>query len=75
MSHPIDRNAAALAILAGLAANPECVHLPLELLVNHAVRLADLLGTRLAEPAQLVTRTPGQQLADSLRAQLGAGHA
>lgn len=59
MSHPEDnscftimcqRDYRATAILAGLVANPECVHQPIELLVNQAVRLADVLGSRLAEP-------------------------
>ena len=59
MSHPEDnscftimsqRDYRSLAILAGLVANPECVHQPIELLVNQAVRLADVLGSRLAEP-------------------------
>ena len=58
MSHPEDfaslyimaqRDYRATAILAGLVANPECVHQPVELLVNQAVRLADALGSRLAE--------------------------
>ena len=59
MSHPEDnscftimsqRDYRSLAILAGLVANPECVHQPVELLVHQAVRLADALGSRLAEP-------------------------
>ena len=70
------RDQRALAILAGLAANPECVHQPVELLVNHAVRLADMLGARLAEPVP-EPATVGQRLANSIRAQLvgGARHA
>jgi len=59
MSHPEDnsvftimsqRDYRATAMLAGLVANPECVHQPIELLVNQAVRLADALGSRLTEP-------------------------
>ena len=58
MSHPEDnscftimcqRDYRATVMLASLVANPECVHQPIELLVNQAVRLADALGSRLAE--------------------------
>lgn len=85
MSHPEDhsvftimcqRDYRATAILAGLVANPECVHQPVELLVHQAVRLADALGSRLAEPVP-EPATVGQRLANSIRAQLvgGARHA
>ena len=85
MSHPEDfaslyimaqRDYRATAILAGLVANSECVHQPVELLVNQAVRLADALGSRLAEPVP-EPATVGQRLANSIRAQLvgGARHA
>lgn len=42
------RQQCALAILAGLVANPETVRLDLDVLVRQAVRLADMLADRLA---------------------------
>lgn len=51
MQTPLDplRQQRALAILAGLVANPETVRLDLDVLVRQAVRLADMLADRLAE--------------------------
>ena len=63
------RDYRATLMLASLVANPECVYQPIELLVNQAVRLADELGSRLAQPVP-EPDTIGQRVAESLQAQL-----